>query len=158
MDQIWSNIVKQQIWTNDTHNLKDGIRISSERVWIWGVTWSDNNGYLALFNSWYFKSLLSKSDQYENTVQGMHFAMEPRLECFEGVKNLIEGLKVCRKMLKQINTWIFTSMKFQKKGSTLRRNKVSSHGITLDEKYHISKLVEWTMQICHLYSCRSLVR
>jgi hypothetical protein len=53
-------------------------------------------------------------------------------------------------MPKQLSTYnISKSEIFSEKGSTLRPNKVSLYGITLDDKYPISKLVGWAMQICH---------
>ena len=91
--------IKQQIWMEDTHNLKGGIWILSKRGWIWGVSWYDNNGYLAMFNSWYFENLISKSilSQYENIVQCVYFAIWPRFKWFEDDNNLFEGLKVGKK-------------------------------------------------------------
>ena len=91
--------IKQQIWIEDTHNLKGGIWISSKRGRIWGVSWSDNNGYLAMFNSWYFEKFLSKSilNLYENTIKCVCFAIWPRFKCLEDDDNLFEGLKVGKK-------------------------------------------------------------
>ena len=35
--------------------------------------------------------------QYENTLERMYFAMEPKLKCFGSNKNLFEGFKVWKK-------------------------------------------------------------
>jgi len=88
LSQIWSNFdhiwkvwmlnslksIKQQIWTDDTHNLKGGIRIFVKQRLKLRSYMRRQNGYLGIFINLSCEMLLSQSTlgQHGNTVQSMY--------------------------------------------------------------------------------------
>ena len=88
LSQIWSNFdhiwkvwmlnslksIKQQIWTDDTHNSKGGIRIFVKQRLNLRSYMRRQNGYLGIFINLSCEMLLSQSTlgQHGNTVQSMY--------------------------------------------------------------------------------------